>query len=188
MSLLLLIVGTVWAIRSRADPQMEKVREMGKELFGNGLPDPEKMQQFREERERLSPAQREQLREEGQQGRELRMDKEIAAFFKLPSAQQTAALDKMIQEEERRRKQWEARRAQMAQSQDPANPAAGPGAGGPPGGRRNMTSEEKMQQQNKRLDNSTPDQRAQRTAMRVAIQQRRKQLGLPANPQRPGRP
>ena len=184
-TLLLLIVGAIWAIRSRADPQLEKVRELRKEAFSrNGPPDREKMQQLREEMRQLSPEQRDQL----QQDRERQMDKRIADFFRLPPAQQTAELDKMIKDEEQWRKERESRRAQAGQSQDQGNaPGSGSnGNAGPPPGRRNMTPEERMQQRNKRLDNSPPEQRAQRTAMHAAVQQRRKQLGLPADPPRPG--
>jgi hypothetical protein len=176
-TLLLVIGGTVWAIHSRADAQMEKVREMGKEMFsGNGPPDPEKRAQFREAMDQLSSGQRERLMEEGQQERERRMDQRMAEYFALPPAQQTAFLDKEIREQERQRKEREARRAQANQS----GQAGANASGGQRGNRQNRSAEDQSQRRNKRLDNSTPEQRAQRTAYRAAMQQRRQQLGLPS--------
>ena len=59
IALLLLIVGTVWALRSRADAQLDKVRELGKEAFGaGGRPDPQKAEEFRNAMRDLSDGQR----------------------------------------------------------------------------------------------------------------------------------
>lgn len=192
--LLLLIGGTVWALRSRSDAQLEKVREMGKALFtANGPPPPEKREEFRNAIGQLSDSQRESLFEERRQEFERREDQRMATFFAMSPQQQTAYLDKEIQDEEKRAKDRAARRAQAGQqSQNRTGAMQGPGPGpgqmGPRGGGRTMTSEQRLQRQKRRLDNTTPERRAQRSAYRDAVQKRRIALGLPPNPPRgPGR-
>lgn len=188
--LLLLIGGTVWALRSRDNAQLDKVREMGKELFtGDGPPNREKREQFRNEMEKLSESQREAFGEQMRQEGERRMDQEIAKVLAMPQQQQNAYLDKQILEGEKRAKEWAAR-AQTAMGQTPQRqgpPGAGPNAG-PRGGRQTRTPEQQLAQRKKRLDYSTPEQRAQRTAYREAIQKRRMALGLPPTPPRGPRP
>jgi hypothetical protein len=182
LSLLLLIVGTVWAFRGRSDAQLEKVRAMGQELFnGKERPDPQKFEDFRREVGQLRPEQREQLMQE----REQRRDTELAQFFQLPQGQRNAFLDKQIQEEEQRRKEWERRRAQAGQQgRTPGQTTgqAGPNSNSGQQARRNRSFDENTERRNARLDRSTPEQRARRTAYRAAMDQRRKQLGLPAHP------
>jgi hypothetical protein len=180
LSLLLLIVGTVWAFRSRSDAQLVKVRAMGKELFeGKGPPDREKFDAFRREVEQLRPEQRGQLMQE----RERRMDAEIARFFQLSPQQRNDYLDQRIQEEEQRHKEHERQRAQAGQqAQATGQPGPGPNANFGPPGRQNRSLDENTERRNARLDHSTPEQRARRTAFHAAMDQRRKQLGLPTHP------
>jgi hypothetical protein len=181
--LVLLVVCIIWAMRGRADAQMQKVRDLGKEAFADGRPDREKMKQFRDEMDKLSPDQRDKLRDEGRQEFERRENEEMAKFFDMPPAQRNDYLDKRIRDEERWRKERESRRAQQGQQPNQPGPGANANAnangGGQQRGRRNLSSDEKMQRRNKRLDSSTPEQRAQRTAFRAAMDKRRKELGLP---------
>jgi hypothetical protein len=173
--LLVLIGGIFWAVRGRADAKLEKVRAMGKELFsGNGPPDREKMGEFMRARRELSPDQQDQLHAEGEQ----RMNERLAGFFKLSPQEQTAFLDERIQEDEKRRREWESRRQDQPRPPQ-ARPAGGANGNASPA-RRNRTLEERLQARNKRLDRATPEQRAQRTAFRAAMDKRRKELGLPS--------
>jgi len=117
------------------------------------------------------------------------MNERIDAFFALPVQQRNAYLDKQIKEMEQWRKQWEARRPQNDQArnrsgQGPASTQNRPGAnaGGPPGGRHVRTADERNQRRNRRLDHTTPEQRAKWTAYFSALQKRRTELGLPAFP------
>ena len=177
--LALLVVCIIWAMRSRADAQMQKVRDLGKEAFAGGQPDREKMKQFRDEMDKLSPDQRDKLRDEGRQEFERRENEEMAKFFDMPPAQRNDYLDKRIRDEERWRKERESRRAQQGQQPNQPGPGANANGGGQQRGRRNLSSDEKMERRNKRLDSRTPEQRAQRTAFRAAMEKRRKELGLP---------
>jgi hypothetical protein len=183
--LTLLIVCIIWIMRGRADAQMQKVRDLGKDAFAGGRPDRDKMKEFRDEMDKLSPDQRDRLRDEGRQAFEQRENEEMAKFFAMPPAQRNEYLDKRIRDDDRRRKEWESRRAQQAQQPNQpgsrANANAGSNAnGGQQRGPRNRSSDEKMQRRNKRLDSKTPEQRAQRAAFRAAMEKRRKELGLPA--------
>ncbi|MGI9176508.1 MAG: hypothetical protein ACR2IT_01470, partial [Pirellulales bacterium] len=54
----------------------------------------------------------------------------------------------------------------------------GPGAGGPGGGRRGGTEESRNERSKQRLDHSSPEQRAQQSEYRRAVEERRKELGL----------
>ena len=115
------------------------------------------------------------------------MNKQIAAYFAAIPDQRNAILDKQIQEMEKRRKEWEARRIdQMGQSQNggttgQAGQSQNANAGGGPRGVRATTPEAMEQRRNQHLDHSTPQQRAQRTAyFPQAVQQHRIALGLPA--------
>jgi hypothetical protein len=186
--LALLAVCIIWIMRGRADAQMQKVRDLGKEAFAGGQPDREKMKQFRDEMDKLSPDQRDKLRDEGRREFERRENEEMAKFFEMPPAQRNDYLDKRIRDEEKWRKERESRRAQQGQQPNQPGPGANASAGGNGGGnanggqqrgRRNLSSDEKMQRRNKRLDSSTPEQRAQRSAFRAAMDKRRKELGLP---------
>jgi hypothetical protein len=203
--LLLLIVALVWAFHGRADAQVEKVKGM----LGDGPPQPGQWEELRKEMDKLTPDQRRQVHEEMGQRRERQMDKDIDDFFKLPPDKRLAELDKRIKDMEKRRQEWEKRRPQPGQGGNPggqqpgggaraggAGPGpggmgpgpggAGPGQGnanrgGGPGG-RNRSPDARSGRTNQRLDNSSPQQRAQRSAYFAALQQRRLQLGLPANP------
>ncbi len=194
--LLLVVGGVVWAVGGREDPAVQKVRQLRNEAFaGGGPPNQQKMEELRKAEHALAPEQREKLHDEMRNGRENPMDKQIAGYFALPPAQRNVYLDEQIKNMEKWRKEMEARRAKQGQGQNRAGPPQGqpgagggnqqgPNAGGPggPGGGQNRSPEARLVRRNARLDHSTPAQRAQRTAYFAALQKRRIELGLPANP------
>lgn len=117
---------------------------------------------------------------------------ELDSYFNLPPERRQAELDRRIKAEEDRRKAREAARA-ARESQRSAPPAGAPLAGGsgaassgrsgpPTGGSRgrSMTEDERNARSKRRIDRSSPDERARRTEYRRAIDERRAQLGLPA--------
>ncbi len=190
---LLLVGGAVWAVCGREDAAVRKVKEMQKEVFaGNGPPNREKMEEFRQAMHELTPAQRETMHDEMRSGFERRMDQQIAGYFALPAAQRNTYLDNQIKDMEKMRKDMEARFAKQGQGQNRAGPPqggpgvgagnqSGPNAGGPGGG-RNRNPSARSEGRNRMLDHTSPEQRAQRTAYFAALQKRRIELGLPANP------
>ncbi|MBX3414903.1 MAG: hypothetical protein KF708_19620 [Pirellulales bacterium] len=164
----LLVVGgsTVWGAKYLwAARQVAAVRQAREQLFSEemrNLPEEERREKFnalREQYDALPEAARDQLREEGRQRFEQMMDNRLKDFFALPPEQRVAEIDKQIDREEQRAKEWEKRRAerekerasrgQEGQSQNGnrgngsrgdgerrggGSGSAAPGGGGPGGG------------------------------------------------------
>jgi hypothetical protein len=172
-------------IRQMVDGQIEQLRQAGR----NELPLEAAAGGFDAVRERvrdLPPALQRQA------GRELgrlyaaRERAELDAFFNLPPERRPAELDRRIRAEEERRKAREAERTRR-ETQPPQQAAVQGGgrataAGGPPAAvpRGQSTTEEARNARRKsRIDNSSPQERARRTEYRRAMDDRRRQLGLP---------
>lgn len=130
-----------------------------------------------------------------------RAQEQVDGYFALPlGRQRTAYLDKIIDEGERRREEWAARRAtQPARPEgerermgrgpdgprgDGQSGAAGQGGGGDGQGRRGrgMTAERIKS----RMENTPAEIRARWAEFRKALSDRRKERGLPEGPRRPG--
>lgn len=198
---ILLVGGAVWAfLGNRPDAEVEKVKQLQAEAFKPDATPEQRRENFqlvRQEMEKLSPEQRDQVREQMHEGFERRMDEQIRTYFALPAEQKTAYLDKQIQEMEQRRKEWEVRRAQGGQGgaggqqSGAGGQQGGPGGqqagGGPPRPPRDQSADARAVRRDQRLDRSTAEQRAQRSAYFADLQQRRVQLGLPASPFHGGR-
>lgn len=126
---------------------------------------------------------------------EARERAETASYFALPAEKRQAELDRRIKAEEERRKQWQAEREKRDQERSGAGRQAG--SGGPPGGPRGPgggpggpggrgpggprgggTQDAWNERSKRRIDQSTPEQRAQQTEYRRAVEERRTQLGL----------
>jgi hypothetical protein len=169
LALLLLLIWFFWP-----DNQLARVQAMQREMAEAGdklTPEErrEKGQQLRAAIDKLSPNQRTQLRSEFQK----RMEERMARYFAMSPQEKTQFLDQQINQMQ-----------QMSQQGPP--PGGGPGFGGPPGGQP-KTPEEKELRRQQRLDNTTPEFRAQMDQFRKDMAQRRQQLGLPAAPPRGGR-
>src|SRR5437660_6738886 len=110
--LLLLLLLLLGAWHFRPDPQVAKVKTMQQELVQSGdklgaLERRQKWQEFRQEEEKLSPAQREQLRAEGRKRRQQELDR----YFTLSPAEKRRVLDEQIDRMEAMRRQRQARGA-----------------------------------------------------------------------------
>lgn len=122
---------------------------------------------------------------------------EVNSFFNLPPQQRKAELDRRIRADEARRKAWEAEReargngggtggrrgppsGQAGAGGGPngagAPPAGGTGRGGP-GGRRGSEADRNAWVK-RRIDSTSPEERAKRTEYRRLRDERRQQLGL----------
>jgi hypothetical protein len=116
---------------------------------------------------------RDQIR--GEMGRlfEARERAEINSFFNMPPDQRNAELDRRIQDEEARRA---ARRQEWSQRPPSGDRQAG---GGPGRGRGGPSTEDQRNEWRKRrLDNGSPQGRAQRDEYRRLMRERREQMGL----------
>jgi hypothetical protein len=162
----------------------------------------EKMRDMpREYREQIGP----------QMGRlwEARERAEMASYFAMPPEKRQAELDRRIKADEDRRKAWQAEREKRDQQRSasgqqagggggrgPGGGGGGPGAVGGPGGggggpgggssRGGGTEEARNERSKRRIDQSSPEQRAQQTEYRRAMEERRTQLGLPTGGRRGG--
>jgi hypothetical protein len=189
--LLLLVAGTIWAFKARADAKMARLKQMQDKMFAAGMPQREQVDQFRKEVDQLSDDQRGQVFEHMGEIMQRRIQKQADDYFALPPEKRNDFLDKQIQEMEKRRKEWAARRAQDGQGgpgqggvgQNPSTPGQGSNtanAGRQWGGGRNASPGVVSSRRNQMLDSSSPAQRAQRSVYFSALQQRRIELGLPA--------
>jgi uncharacterized membrane protein YgcG len=158
--------------------------------------------------EKMRDVPREYREQVGQQmGRlwEARERAETSSYFALPPDKRQAELDRRIKADEDRRKAWQAEREKRDQQRAAAGQQAmngggrgapgggppgggpgggGPGGGGPPGGGRRGTEEARNERSKRRIDQSTPEQRAQQSEYRRAMEERRTQLGLPSGGRR----
>ncbi len=119
------------------------------------------------------------------------MRQRIDAYFKLPPAQRQAELDRQIKQEEMMRKAFETA-SSVAGFFGGGPPGGGPpgggqgsgqaGGGGPPGGGPPQApSQDRSNKWRKEIiDSTTPEQRARYVEYRRAMDQRRKELGIPS--------
>jgi hypothetical protein len=160
----LLLLGA--AQRFRAQARVNKVRGLRDRLAGRDLSEEERREAWRKMREevgKLSPRQRAGLREDRRKASRER----LASFFKMSPAEKQAYLDEQIDRMEEMRKRWQSQGGQR-----------GNGPGGPPGDRRSLSPEERNQRRKNWLDQTTPEERAQRAEFFKALSLRRQQRGL----------
>jgi hypothetical protein len=160
------------------DPQVAKVVELQKKLFNEDSPVPREERrkafgELRQEMEKLTPQQRDQIMRDNPPPFFRRMQENIVAYFDLPQDQRTAALDKQIDEMEKQRKEWAKRRAERNAGGGARPPGAARGFG------RNMDPAQQNQRRKQMLDNTSPQQRAMFGEYFRQLQQRRQERGLP---------
>ena len=152
----------------------------------------EGFREIRDEVEALPESYQQQFRKSMGNMFQQRDEKRYDDYFKLTKLERKKHLDKQITESEQRRKRWQAERAkrdaERAQS-GPANGGAAGGPGGPPNagrgdGQRGGGGPGRWGGGglSARLDSTSPEFRAKRTEYRRDMEQRRKELGLPADP------
>jgi len=116
---------------------------------------------------------------------------ETHSYFSLPAKERQAELDRRIKAEDERRQRWLAERGDRGPRgadggggrQERGGRAQGgetgrTGASG--GGQRGGSEESRTAWAKRRIDRSTPEERAQRAEYRRAMEARRTQLGLPS--------
>jgi hypothetical protein len=144
--------------RARPDPKVAQARELGKQLADRSLPADQRRElgkRFREQMQQLSPEQRGELFKDRRKATE----KRIADYFKKSRQEQIAQLDEDIDRMQRFRGQ---------------GPPGGPGNG--PG--RVRSDDERDARRRQRLDQTTPEFRAQAAEYFRELNARRQQRGL----------
>jgi len=155
------------------DSQLVRVHELRAAASDPSLTPDQRRQKWDEVRRasaQLSPAERDQLAAEGRR----RFESEMARYAAMSPAEKKQYLDQQINREEELRRQM----------QKAGGPPPGPPGGNTPRGPQSAEDRERRRQQ--RLDNSTPQFRAQMDQFRKDMAQRRQQRGLPANTGRRG--
>ena len=119
------------------------------------------------------------------------MRQRIDAFFALPPEKRQAELDRQIKQEEMMRKAFETAGKVAGffgggppgggQGSGQGGQGSGQGGGGPPGGPPQGASQDASNKWRKGIiDSTTPEQRARYVEYRRAMDQRRKELGMPS--------
>jgi len=183
---LVLLAAIAWAIWPQGEnPQVAKVRAMQQELFADGpgrdstVPSEERRKafgEFRQEMEKLTPDERDKLMRDNPPPFVRRMKKDISEFFELPLEKRKEALDRHIDNFEKMRRGMEQR---FAQSGGRPGGGFGPGGGG---GRSGMNPAGRANMAKRMLDNTTPQDRAERSEFMRQMQDRRRERGLPPMP------
>ena len=146
----------------RPDPQLVRVLELRRQLADRGLTPEQRREvgrQLGQEVRQLSAEQRRELAKDRSRGFREQMDR----FFKLSRREQVAFLDQQIDRTETQRRQQ-------------PTAAAAPGNAG---GQRSLSTEDRERRRKERLDQSTPEERAQRAEFFRQLNDRRQQRGLP---------
>ena len=154
------------------------------------------MATIRQKTEALPPHLRPQAERSGSSVFRSAMRQRIDAYFTLPPAQRQAELDRQIKQEEMMRKAFETAGkvagffgggppggGQATGSNAPGGPGgSGPPGGGPPGGGppQNASQDSSNKWRKGIIDSTTPEQRARYVEYRRAMDQRRKELGMPS--------
>jgi hypothetical protein len=175
---LMLSATATWAMWSREDPQMAKVRDMAAEM--EDLPRDQRRDQYRkmrDETEKLTEEQRDVFRDEMRQRWEARESKQMKDFFDLPREEQIAKLDERID----RMQEWQKRREGEGEGERRRGRRGGRGRGGRGGqsfGQNSDGSNAAVDRRNSRLDRGSADGRAQRTEYFRMMTARMKERGV----------
>jgi len=171
----------VLEIRSLVDGQIEELRRVARNETPLSYDSPGFGAVLDRMRDMPQPLRERAGREVGRLF-EAREQAEMDSYFGMPPEKRAAELDRRIRAEEERRQARDAARAKRDEQRGGPRPA-GPTAVGQPGGTargfRGSTEESRNASMKRRIDNTTPVDRARRTEYRRAMDERRTQLGLP---------
>jgi len=179
MAALFLGIGA-WALGffKGEDPQMAKLQEIGSQMWDRNLPDAQRDElrnQFRAGLDSMSEDQRRAFFDSNRDQWMGRMQQRMDEFFAASPADQQKRLDEILDRMVK---------ARNSQQQNNSN-RNGRGAGGNRGSNRSEAGREARSQ--RRLDRTTPKQRAQFTEFRKRLDLRAQQRGItPPGDQRGG--
>jgi hypothetical protein len=186
LGILLLALGAVGAyFLFRTNPHLARMKALQDQLRAraeNLSPEDRRnlFRQIGEERQKLSPADRDKLsRERAKAGLERRRE-QMKKYFALSDDDKKAYLDEQIDQEEARRKDREQRRADRGDNaQGPGQRGNRQGFGPGGGGRGDNSSVDRGRGRKNRLNETTPEDRQQWSTYVQELSQRRQQRGLP---------
>jgi uncharacterized membrane protein YgcG len=194
-------------IRFTTDPRITEIRKLqdearqkfavagGPSTLAEATDAVTMMATIRQKVEALPPNLRPQAERSGSSVFRSAMRQRIDAYFTLPPAQRQAELDRQIKQEEMMRKAFETAGkvagffgggppggGQGAGQGGSGGHGSGQGGGGPPGGGppQNASQDSSNKWRKGIIDSTTPEQRARYVEYRRAMDQRRKELGMPS--------
>ena len=180
--------GVAWAML-QPDAEVEELQQQQAALFAQreSLSDEERRtqwQEIRDKSEQLSESQRQEFGQSMRQQFMGRMEARIDDYYALPDDQRDAYLDAEIARMEERRQQWEQRRREResAAATDGGQQAETADGASREGARRDRPDRNdpdvRTERMRRRLDHTTPEQRAKFTAYMETLNARREELGL----------
>jgi hypothetical protein len=172
-------VGAAWVFGwFRGDQIPAEIHQMQAKLADPNLKDADRqsmMQQMRSKMESLSPDARRAVWDGNREMFEKRMSSHVGQLLAMSLADRNKALDADIDRMEKARAQMQ--NAQSSQQKGPPRQAR----------TTNLSDDQRVDRLRNRLDRSTPEMRATRTAYMQMINDRRQQRGLPPMTGRGGR-
>ena len=167
-TVILVLVAAAWAfgLFGGTDPAIAKLREIGDQMNDQNLSDAQRDQlrgQLRQQMQSLTDDQRRAYFNANRGRWEAQSAERMNQFFAMPKAEQQKRLDEIIN--------------RMNQPRDSQRQASGRGQNDGRGG-RSMSEAQREERSKRRLDRSSPKQRAQYTAFRQMLDQRAQQRGI----------
>lgn len=187
--LIAIIGGAVWAMQNREDPEVTKAKEASKEIMAKFADENvsaadrvKAIQESRKVTENLSDEQRQEVRREGWQSMRGQMLVKIDDYLAIEDeGERNAFLDAEIDRWDEMRKEFGKMREQRKKEEGESGEAKGDKDRGGRGGwgRPQAGDKEGMEDRSRRrLDSSSPEQRAKFTEYFTAIMKRREERGM----------
>jgi hypothetical protein len=174
---MLILAAAAWGfgLFGGTDPAIAKLQEIGDQMNQENLPDAQRDQlrdQFRQQMQGLTDDQRRAFFNANRGQWEARSAERMNQFFTMSKADQNKRLDEILNRMNQPRSQNAGGRNQNGRSTN--------------GGGRNMSEAQREERSKRRLDSTSPKQRAQFTAFRKALDQRAAQRGIKIDNSRGG--
>jgi hypothetical protein len=165
------LAAAAWALGlfGGTDPAVAKLQEIGDQMSDDNMPESQRDQlrnQFRQQMQTLSDDQRRAFFDANRSQWEARSAERMNQFFAMPKADQQKRLDEIINRMNQPRQNTGGR------DQNGRNASGSNGRGG------SMSEAQREERSKRRLDRSSPKQRAQFTEFRKALDQRAAQRGI----------
>lgn len=159
------------------DPAVAQLQQLGSQMWDKNLPDAERNQlrdQFRQQMQSLTEEQRRAFFESNRPQWEARGEQRMNEFFAMSKADQQKRLDQILDDMQKR----------QASGNNRQN--GGQNARGGGGNRGGGTAAEREERSKRRIENTSPEGRAQFAQFRKMLDQRALQRGIKVDPGRGG--
>lgn len=178
---LMLLAAAAWGfgLFGGTDPAVAQLQQLGSQMWDKNLPDDQRGQlrdQFRQQMQSLTEDQRRAFFESSRPQWEARGQQRMNEFFAMSKADQQKRLDQILDDMQKRQ-------ASGNSQQNGGQNARGGGGGG---NRGSMTAAQREERSKRRIENTSPEGRAQFAQFRKMLDQRAQQRGMKVDPGRGG--